>query len=498
MSIRWKFTVSALLAVTLGLAVAGWLALRSIERLELARLHESLDTRTGLAALVLEPLLRTGGGRPTVELRSAARAVGAQALARVTVIDRTGTVLADTETPDAAVGGLENHATRPEVASALAGARGMDVRLSQTTGKRMSYVAFPVRGPAGDVQAVIRLALPLTEVDARIQDFQRALLLAFGVALMAALGVGVVLARGLTRPFPAMAAVAQQLAAGHVGRRIPVGTSDEIGVLATTFNQMADRLEATIRELTEDRARLRQLESIRKDFVANVSHELRTPLTSIKGYVEALLDDGMTDRETAERFLRIALTQADRLNLILDDLLQLSQIESGQVRLKEEPVSLPGVVDRTLAVIKPMADKKGHTVTVDIPPTVPSLLGDEPRLVQVMTNLLDNAVKYTPDRGQIHISARTTAGLAPEAISGRPSVEVSVADTGIGIPDADRPRVFERFYRVDKARSRELGGTGLGLAIVKHIVEGHQGQVWVQPNTPRGSRFMFRLPSATG
>jgi two-component system, OmpR family, phosphate regulon sensor histidine kinase PhoR len=221
---------------------------------------------------------------------------------------------------------------------------------------------------------------------------------------------------------------------------------------------------------------LRLLEKVRKDFVANVSHELRTPLTSIKGYVEALVDGAKNDPEETGRFLEIILKQSDRLNLILEDLLQLSQIESGQALFKREPVNLGIVVERTLALIKPLAEKKGHRVTVAMPPELPPALGDEERLVQVLTNLLDNAIKYTPERGSIHITGRRVDAAQSGS---QDQVELSVSDNGLGIPEADRPRVFERFYRVDKARSRELGGTGLGLAIVKHIVEGHEGQIWV-------------------
>lgn len=233
-----------------------------------------------------------------------------------------------------------------------------------------------------------------------------------------------------------------------------------------------------------DITELRRLEKIRKDFVANVSHELRTPLTSIKGYVEALLDGAKDDPEASAKFLGIILTQSDRLNLIIEDLLELSKIESGRVSFKQDPIDIRNVIERTLSMIKPLADKKGHRLVSVIDDQLPTLAGDEDRLVQVLTNLLDNAVKYTPEQGTITVAAHST----PQQL------ELSVTDTGIGIPEQDRPRVFERFYRVDKARSRELGGTGLGLAIVKHIVEGHGGQVWVEGNHPSGSRFVVRLP----
>lgn len=243
-----------------------------------------------------------------------------------------------------------------------------------------------------------------------------------------------------------------------------------------------------------DITELRRLENIRRDFVANVSHELRTPLTSIKGYVEALIDGGKDDSETSLHFLDIILKQSDRLNLILEDLLQLSKIESGQVLFKRDPLHISAVIERTLAMLKPLAEKKGHRLTWWVAPDLPLIAGDEERLVQVLTNLIDNAIKYTPEHGTVTVAAhRATAGPS-SAGSISDQIEVTVTDTGIGIPEPDRPRVFERFYRVDKARSRELGGTGLGLAIVKHIVEGLGGQVWVEANVPTGSRFVVRLP----
>jgi two-component system phosphate regulon sensor histidine kinase PhoR len=155
-------------------------------------------------------------------------------------------------------------------------------------------------------------------------------------------------------------------------------------------------------------------------------------------------------------------------------------------------VDLRSVLERTVASIKPLADKKQHAVSMNLPDQIPLVAGDEDRLVQVFINLLENAVKYTPDGGAIVVDLRQAANNGKPSIG--EAIEVRVSDSGIGIPEADRPRVFERFYRVDKARSRELGGTGLGLAIVKHIVEGHGGLVWAEGNDPHGSRFVVRLP----
>jgi two-component system phosphate regulon sensor histidine kinase PhoR len=599
--IRWKITLSALVAITVGLVAAGWLALRSIERLELARLEETLTSRTALAAVSLQRPVETDSVlASTSELHMMVKTISEHALARVTVIRPDGVVLADSETAYEAVAHLENHRTRPEVAQILDGGRGTDIRVSATTGKRMFYLALPIRSSDGRLLAIIRLALPMTALDARIRDLEHALGVAFGIALIVAAILSVFLSRGLTRPLSDMAAVARQLAAGSLHKRIATTARDEVGILGNALDHMADQLESTIREVTEDRAQLlavlssmaegvmvldyrgvvlqvnsalertfridnatargrtyqevirlqelnelvmkvletklsrsteittipsgrtlhveasvaggrreneacavlvfhdvtaiRRLEKVRKDFVANVSHELRTPLTSIKGYVEALLDGMKDNPDEARRFLHIILNQSDRLNLILDDLLQLSQIESGQVQFKRDPVSLGSVVERTVALIRPLVDKKRHHLTVSLPDTLPRVLADEERLVQVLTNLLDNAVKYTADGGTIAIAVRRLDATRDERSSDL--VELTVSDNGIGIPEADRPRVFERFYRVDKARSRELGGTGLGLAIVKHIVEGHGGQIWVEPNQPMGTRFVMTLPVA--
>jgi len=240
-----------------------------------------------------------------------------------------------------------------------------------------------------------------------------------------------------------------------------------------------------------DITELRRMEQVRKDFVANVSHELRTPLTAIKGYIEALQDGAIEDREQRDRFLETLRKQTDRLDLIITDLLLLAKIESGQVPLKQEPVALASLIDRTVGLLRHLIEQKQQQVVMKIPPELPPILGDEERLGQVFSNLLDNAIKYTPEQGTITVSAELSKAAPPPT-----TIDVSVADTGIGIPPQDLPRIFERFYRVDKARSRELGGTGLGLSIVKHLVEGHGGTITVESLPNRGTKFRVRLPMA--
>jgi two-component system phosphate regulon sensor histidine kinase PhoR len=236
-----------------------------------------------------------------------------------------------------------------------------------------------------------------------------------------------------------------------------------------------------------DVTELRRLEQVRTEFVANVSHELRTPLTAIHGYLETLLGGAIEEPEHARKFLEIVFRHTERLGRLIDDLTDLSNIELGRVALRLAPTPLAEVLDSVIAIIRPRAASGGVTVTATVPPTLPAAQADHDRLSQILINLVDNAVKYTPPGGAVQVSACDT---------GRGMIEVTVSDTGIGIPPADLPRVTERFYRVDKARSRELGGTGLGLAIVKHLVMAHGGELGIESEPGRGTTVRFTLPSS--
>jgi two-component system phosphate regulon sensor histidine kinase PhoR len=226
---------------------------------------------------------------------------------------------------------------------------------------------------------------------------------------------------------------------------------------------------------------------VRTEFVANVSHELRTPLTAIHGYLETLVTGALDEPEHLRRFLEIVFRHTERLGRLLDDLTDLSNIELGRVALHLEPTRLEEVVDSTLAIIRAKADARGVAVVAALPAGLPAVQADRDRLAQVLINLVDNAVKYTPAGGRVEVSA---ASAVPN------TVEVAVADSGIGIPPADLPRITERFYRVEKARSRELGGTGLGLAIVKHLVLAHGGELAIESERGRGTVVRFTLPVA--
>jgi two-component system phosphate regulon sensor histidine kinase PhoR len=236
-----------------------------------------------------------------------------------------------------------------------------------------------------------------------------------------------------------------------------------------------------------DVTELRRLERVRQDFVANVSHEFKTPLTAIQGFAETLLAGALEDPQNNRRFLEIIRDQATRLARLTDDLLKLARIEAGKLELEFLSVRPIELIERCAETSLLKSSRKQITLEMAVPPGLPAMRGDASVLRDVLQNLLDNAIQYTPPGGSIRVSATASAR---EAV-------ITVGDTGIGIPLAEQERIFERFYRVDAARSREAGGTGLGLSIAKHIVEAHGGRLWVESEVGRGSRFSFSSPAAS-
>jgi len=235
---------------------------------------------------------------------------------------------------------------------------------------------------------------------------------------------------------------------------------------------------------------MKQVENIRRDFVANVSHELRTPVSVIKGYAETLLDGALqSDPDRAVRFVEIILNHSERLTALINDILTLSTLESRDMTLDLHPLDIAGTMRKTFMLLEDNAHKKDIRMQIDIPAGLPRAMADQGRVEQVIVNLLDNAIKYTPPQGMVTLLVRKDDDAS--------FLRISVADTGIGIPFKDIPRIFERFYRVDVARSRDQGGTGLGLAIAKHIVQLHGGEISVTNNEyGKGSIFSFTLPVA--
>jgi len=229
---------------------------------------------------------------------------------------------------------------------------------------------------------------------------------------------------------------------------------------------------------------LRKLERVRRDFVANVSHEFKTPLTAIQGFAETLLAGAMDDRQNRLRFLEIILDHSRRLARLTDDLLKLSKMDAERLELEIRRLSVSQFVESCIETTQRSAAEKDLRISVNVGEKLPDIAADRRLLAEVLQNLLDNAIQYTPSGGQIMVSASANGN----------EVTFTVSDTGIGIPRADQPRIFERFYRVDVARSREVGGTGLGLSIAKHLVEAHGGRIWVESEVGQGSQFHFTVP----
>ena len=284
-----------------------------------------------------------------------------------------------------------------------------------------------------------------------------------------------------------VAAVRQVLPGGEeVTGEVEVGTVRRRSFSVTAAPVRAAGANSAVLVL-HDITELRRLERVRRDFVANVSHEFKTPLTAIQGFAETLLGGALDDKANRAHFVEIIREHARRLARLTDDLLKLSRIEAGRLELELRPVRVAALVNGCIETARFKAEAKGLRINVQLPEGLPPVHADGAQLGEVLQNLLDNAIQYTPQGGQIDVSATAN----PEGVT------FTVADTGIGIPESELERIFERFYRVDAARSREAGGTGLGLAIARHIVDAHGGRIWVESAVGQGSRFHFRIASAT-
>lgn len=304
-----------------------------------------------------------------------------------------------------------------------------------------------------------------------------ALLLVFAAAL--SIYFGFVQSHFLVDSIGELIAAARSMAKGDLATRVSVPDGDEIGELGKAFNRMAAQLE-------EYDTRQRESEQARRDLIAAVSHDLRTPLASIRAMAEALCDHVVTDDETVERYHRTIKAETERLNALISDLFELSQIDAGVLQLDVRPASLHDLISDTLLSMAPQASQKRLTLHGDVPDELEPVRVDTGRIQRVLTNLIHNAIRHTPELGQITLAAVDV---------GR-EIRVDVADTGEGIGENDLPLIFERFYRGEKSRSRGGGGAGLGLAIARGLVEAHGGRIWVESTKGRGCVFSFTLPKA--
>lgn len=302
-------------------------------------------------------------------------------------------------------------------------------------------------------------------------SFNEALLYAAGAAMVVALALSVVFSRSVVAPVRAMTAASQRIADGRYEERVHVSGSDELSELAARFNQMAEQLE--------------QVEAMRRRLIGDVSHELRTPLTAIKGSMEGLIDGILP--ANAETYQQIH-AEADRLNRLVDDLQELSRVEAHAYELDMRPLDVSTLMRTVLKRLGGQAASKHITLELDLAPRLPAVLADEDRTVQVLTNLTGNALHYTPEGGKVTL----------QAAADHDEVLISIQDTGIGIPPEHLARIFDRFYRVDKSRSRQAGGgSGIGLTIARSLIEAQGGRIWAESlGTGHGSTFHFTLKKA--
>ena len=563
-----RLVAGTLLVLVLAMAVLVFAAERSLRRELVGDIERSLESEAGLIREALSP--------DSTEWYESVRRLAQQNDRRITVVDSTGRVRADSDLPPGPLPAIENHRDRPEIRAALAGRTGVASRRSETVGRTLLYVAVP-GGPGA-----IRVAANLSQVDQVVHRAQGAVAGAALLALLVGAIFALVAGRSIARPLTGITTAARAIAAGSPPRFPRSGVPDIdalVQALRQMHRQLADRFDELRREQAEsaalvesmvegviaadergriatanpaarrllgydqldqlphlaelfrvkaarevvdavlggdpvqdreveldgrsvllnarplpaggavlvmhDLTELRRLETIRRDFVANVSHELKTPLTSISGYAETLLSLP-PDPEMARVFLGTILGNAKRMQRLVDDLLDLSRIESGHWQPVRTEVDVAAAAREAWTEVASRPASQAMEFRVEVEPGAEKLCADLDAIRQVLTNLMENSLRHTPVGGTIDCVARREGN----------GVAVAVRDNGAGISREHLPRIFERFYRADASRSREEGGTGLGLSIVKHLVEAHGGRVSAESERGRGTTVTCWFPDA--
>ncbi|HIS44324.1 MAG TPA: HAMP domain-containing protein [Candidatus Scatomorpha merdigallinarum] len=377
----------------------------------------------------------------------------------------TGEWLAGSVTPEY---GVE---ITPNIISALAGENG---DASDPNADYMD-IALPLEG--GDQDYIIYIIDDRETMRSLNDQLLLIIVEALAVGLVISVFLSLLLAKTMIAPIQELTHAAEKVASGDFTDKVENSSKDEIGVLTRTFNDMALQLEETLDDL-------KRSEQMRREFVANVSHELRTPITGVKSYAETLAADPDMPADTRERFLNVILNESDRMTKIVQDLLTLSRFDAGSFEFSFDYFSFETSVRDVYNAVRMEAQAHGHVFIIELEPGIPRIRGDKARVEQVLMNMVSNAIKYTKDGGRITIKAGVRGG----------EVWCSVKDNGIGIPKEDTQKVFDRFYRVDKARSRESGGTGLGLSIAQEIVVRHGGRIDLKSRMGHGTTITVWLP----
>ncbi len=462
-SIRFRLTAVFLAIILAVMLIISLFLYSTLERYHMNNLMEHLQRTGFLASEFLVGHLR--GQVDTVRLSSLAENISRQAGARVVFIDDQGTVVGDS----VRVGGLLNQTLEHEdVEQALDGEVSSSTTYSERIGHEIKQMAIPVREENDDIIGVIFLSTSLEDVHQTLADIRIFLFLSTVLAMAIVGGGSIALARRFTGPLEELTTAARKMSEGKLDQHIEFTSGDEIGRLADQFNVMARRLNYYTNNL--------------KKFAADVAHEVRTPLTTMSLLTKALKEHDMEPQQQRE-FVEDLDSELDRLVQLVNDLLELSKLEKNQVEYEE--VTMNFLLRDMIRENKFRFKQAGVDLIDFIPDDMLKVSAVPMQLRQVVSNLLDNALNYTPAGGSVTLSLYREGN----------EVITQVEDTGSGIPKEDQSFIFERFYRVDQARSREGGGTGLGLAIVSEIVAKHNGRVWLESEEGRGSSFYFALPA---
>lgn len=579
-SIQWRISLAfALLVLVLMTALGAYLTTH-VRNTQMENLRTRLEVEARVTAETC--LLFLSDPAETENLKSFTEELGGWADFRITVIDTTGTVLADSD-ENAAM--MENHLARPEFTEALSSGYGEITRYSTTLGFRMMYIAVPIIEENEPIGAV-RISLPLTEVENLVGSVRNIIILSIVLTVILISLASWLLARRFTRSVREVTEATGRIASGELAQKIEARTNDETAELARAFNRMSAKLSEKVESISEDRARLetildniadgvimtdtygktilanratgdifrvkpdhlvgkqfiemlrdheinelfqsclatgegqvlqfeselfhkflramavpitgrklhgvlflvqdltevRNLQTMRRDLIGNLSHDFKTPLSGIKAMVETLRDGALDDRDATEDFLFRIDSEVDRLVQMVEELTELSRIETGKTELEKTVLDINDLVTETLNRILPQAERREITLREELSGQVPKVSADRERIRQVLVNLVHNAIKFTEPGGTITVTSRSNGN----------SVIVDVADTGMGINKNDLPHIFERFYKAD--RSRTGAGTGLGLAIARHIIDAHGGTIRASSIEGEGSTFTFTLP----
>jgi two-component system phosphate regulon sensor histidine kinase PhoR len=588
LSIRWKWMIAYLLIVG---SILLFMALYLNARLQSYFYQRFVDNWQRELLLAKEYVAAKDLQNLTMaEADRLAGAIGKILHIRVSLIERGGRVVGDSEVDFDELLELEDQSRYPEILQAKEDGFGKSTRFSLIENLDLVYLAAQV-GNISDPKGFVRIAVPVSDVEESLAEINQLIWLAAGLGFVLVVIIGFFVSNHTIRRLQEMTEAAKRFARGNFGGKIRLSEQDELSDLGAALNHMSEDLEKNLNKIIHERdkmqailnnmvegvlvtdsagnillvnrsfqkifqlaspfehtalkdvirnvplltaieramvswqdrieeievmtpqrkqleahitvmgsklspggavvvfhdiTQIKHLEQVRSDFVANVSHELQTPLTAIKGYAETLFENGKLSKQQSREFLQIILRHTDRMSKLVKDLLILSRLESEEFRSHPERVQLQNLIMQAVKSYDGLKTESEVNLNLHIPENLPPVLGVGSDVETVLHNLIDNAFKYGASGKEITIQAKESGS----------AVQVDVIDKGMGIPSQDQGRIFERFYRVDKGRSRALGGTGLGLAIVKHIIQKLGGQVWVQSELGRGATFSFTLPKA--